>query len=126
NSIGPKRGIQVLYFRNPLSEKKYFSLINKKFNGKTFSSLDEALQEKFDSKVILEINTALNPALCFEEGVRQAIRNQLQAIVTAPLSKELIHTSVLSDKGHTDIMRRLINQDQNIYMAFIGKLYSII
>ncbi len=126
NKIGPKRGIQFLYFRNPLSEKKYLPQIRKKFSVTTVESLKEALSEKFSSNTIIEIHTPLNPALCFEEGVRAALDEKIHGIVTAPLSKELIRKSGLSDKGHTDIMRRLINQEQNIYMAFIGKLFSVI
>ncbi len=126
SKIGPKKGFQFLYFKNPLSEKKYLSLVKKKFKIKTFSSLASALNEPCDFKTIFQIDDARNPALCFEEAVSFAKDRTLEAIVTAPLSKELIHESGLSDRGHTDIMRRVLKMEKNIYMAFIGKLFSII
>lgn len=126
NKIGPKSGFQFVYYRNLLCEKKYVSLIKKKFKIKKFANLDDALKETPDSKTILEIETSLNPALCFEDGVKAAQLKKFSAIVTAPLSKELIHEAGLSDRGHTDIMRRVLNLDKNIYMAFIGKLFSLI
>lgn len=124
--IGPKKGIQFYYFKNPLSEKKYLSLIKKKFKIKKFTSLDEALKEPVSEKLIFEIESANNPAICFEEGVHRAKNKSFDAIVTAPLSKELIQESGMQDRGHTDIMRRVLDQEKNIYMAFIGKLFSII
>lgn len=126
NKIGPKKGIQFVYYRNQACEKKYLSLIKKKFKIKKFTAMAEALKEPYDSKIILEVENSISPALCFEEGVTLAIDKAFQAIVTAPLSKELVQDSGLSDRGHTDIMRRLLNQEKNIYMAFIGKLFSLI
>ena len=124
--IGSKKGIQFFYIKSPLSEKKYLSLIKKKFKIKKFSSLEDALKEKFDDKSIFEIESSKNPALCFEDGVLLAKNKSFDAIVTAPLSKELIQEAGLADRGHTDIMRRVLNQEKNIYMAFIGKLFSLI
>lgn len=126
HKIGPKKGIQFVYFKSPLCEKKYSSLIKKKFQIKKYSSLKSALLENPNSKIILEIEDPRNPALCFEEGVQYAKDKVFSAIVTAPLSKELIHASGLSDRGHTDIMRRVLNLEKNIYMAFIGNLFSVI
>jgi len=126
NKIGPKKNIQFYYFKNPLSEKKYTTLIKKKFKIKKFSSLDDALKESFSDKSIFEIESPNSPALCFEEGVKKAKAKSFDAIVTAPLSKELIEESGMADRGHTDIMRRVLNQEKNIYMAFIGKLFSLI
>ena len=124
--IGPKKGVQFFYIKNPLSEKKYLSLIKKKFKIKKFSTLEAALKEKFDDKSIFEIESSKNPALCFEDGVLLAKNKSFDAIVTAPLSKELIQEAGLADRGHTDIMRRVLNQEKNIYMAFIGRLFSLI
>jgi 4-hydroxy-L-threonine phosphate dehydrogenase PdxA len=129
NKVGPKKGIQFVYFRNPACEKKYLPLIKKKFKIKKFSALIDALSDSPDSKTILEIESSKNPALCFEEAVSFYASNSLKpfhAIVTAPLSKELIQESGLADRGHTDIMRRILNLEKNIYMAFIGKLFSLI
>lgn len=126
NKIGPKKNIQFYYFKNPDSEKKYISLIKKKFQIKKFLSLNEALLATPSYKSIFEIESSKNPALCFEDGVKKAKDGRFNAVVTAPLSKELIQEAGLQDRGHTDIMRRVLNQDKNIYMAFIGKLFSLI
>lgn len=127
--IGPQKNIQFLYYKNSSCEKKYLSLINKKFKVSSFSSLTDALKQKLDSKIILEIENSTNPALCFEEAVSLAAKSAdkpFHAIVTAPLSKELIQNAGLGDRGHTDIMRRVLKLEKNIYMAFIGKLFSLI
>lgn len=124
--VGPKKNIQFIYFKNPLNEKKYISHIKKKFKIKSFESLEAALSEKPNEKILFEVNSAKNPALCFEEAVRLAKDKKIHALVTAPLSKELIQDAGLADRGHTDIMRRVLNQEKNIYMAFIGKLFSLI
>lgn len=125
HKIGPKRSAQFLYFRHPNSEKRYLRLIEKKFLIKSFATLDEALDQKYDPKIILEVLNEKSPAINFQDGVQSALERNIQAIVTAPLSKELIQNSGLSDRGHTDIMRRLINQKKKIYMAFMGKLFSV-
>lgn len=124
--VGPKKGFQFIFYHHSNCEKKYLSLIKKKFKLKKFSNMQDALREPLDSKTILEIDSPVSPALCFEEGVRFSMEKKFSAIVTAPLSKELISASGLSDRGHTDIMRRLLNQEKNIYMAFIGRLFSLI
>ncbi|MES2768395.1 MAG: 4-hydroxythreonine-4-phosphate dehydrogenase PdxA [Bdellovibrionota bacterium] len=126
NKIGPKKNVQFYYYKNPLTEKKYLSIIKKKFKIKKFSSIEDALGESPQDKTIFEIESSSNPALCFEEGVKYAKNKFFNAIVTAPLSKELIQEAGLSDRGHTDIMRRILNQEKNIYMAFIGNLFSLI
>jgi 4-hydroxythreonine-4-phosphate dehydrogenase len=126
NKIGPKKGFQFIYYKNTACEKKYSSLISKKFKIKKFQSLSLALKEPTNFKIIFEIESKMNPALCFEEAVSvYTYGKPFHAIVTAPLSKELIHAADLYDRGHTDIMRRVLNL-QNIYMAFIGKLFSLI
>jgi 4-hydroxythreonine-4-phosphate dehydrogenase len=127
--IGPKSGVQFIYYKHTSCEKKFTKLISKKFKIKKFSELASALNEKVDFKTIFEIETDRNPVLCFEDAIVMAAQSHskaFHAIVTAPLSKELIQSAGLKDRGHTDIMRRVLNLDKNIYMAFIGKLFSLI
>jgi len=123
--IGPKSNVQFFYYFNEACEKKYLKLIEKKFKIVKAYSLSEALALDLKKNQIIQISCTKNPALCFEDAVIAAKEKKLDAIVTAPLSKELIEQSGLSDRGHTDIIRRLVNQDQNIYMAFIGEYFSL-
>lgn len=122
--IGPRRGVRFLFFKNPSCEKRYDALIRKKFHVLSVKSLTEALLLESKYHQAIEILTNQNPALCFEEAVKAAKNKKIAAIVTAPLSKNLIRLAGLKDRGHTDIMRRVLKRP--IRMAFIGKYFSLI
>lgn len=125
-SLGPQKNTQFYFFSNPKSEKKYLKLIDRKFKRFVFKNLFEALEAPCNHKYIYEILTDLNPARCFEEAALAATQERVNALVTAPLSKTLIASAGMNDRGHTDILRRLSPNKDSIFMAFKGSLFSLV
>lgn len=114
--IGPQKNIQFFVFHN----SKNFKLKN--FNQAQVKNLSGAL--KLKNNLVL-IKTNKSPALCFEESAHFAKKKLLDALVTAPMSKQTIEQSGLKDAGHTDILKRVLGS-KNIMMSFLGEKYSLL
>lgn len=115
------KNIRLLIYFSEHNERKYYNQIFKKYD--VFDTCETALI-KAKNKISF-IKSNLSPALCFEEAVHLAKAKKIQGIATAPLSKEEISMSGLKDRGHTDIMRRVLSKE-NISMAFWGKYFSVL
>lgn len=65
------------------------------------------------------------PPLWVEEIARLCLSGEVSAMVTGPLSKGLIHQVGLQDMGHTEILKRICQQN-SAYMGFVGKSFNVI
>jgi 4-hydroxythreonine-4-phosphate dehydrogenase len=125
NAIGPKPGVQFVYFRYEPSTKKRANVLSRKFKTRAVNSLDEATALPFDPKTAIEIRSVRQPALWVEEAAAANMRGDYQALVTAPLSKTSIIRAGLGDIGHTEILGR-VSGEQNLFMGFVGAKFSVL
>ncbi len=114
------KNIRVFVFFSDRNEKYYVRKIEKEY--RVYDQFMEALSKTKRPVVFLKNNNS--PAQNFEDAVLLAKEKIISGIVTAPLSKQEIQKSGRSDKGHTDIIRRVFNK-QDITMAFWGKKFSV-
>jgi 4-hydroxythreonine-4-phosphate dehydrogenase len=139
-SLGPQKGVQFILFTPKMESVKTYSQVSKKILSheinKTYSLIDqkftrvlvENLEEIVDisplSKVLIEINTSLNPAEWVELSAKACISKKVDGMVTAPISKTLIKKAGFKDIGHTDILKR-ISKTKNVYMTFLGQEFNV-
>lgn len=123
SSIGPKSGVQFLVYRHRAQSMPKPKI--QKFKSVPVLSLSEGLRQPFDSKKIIEVLSNEPPARWVEESARECLGGQLQAMVTAPLSKTSIIEAGMTDIGHTEILQRVSGQN-DLFMAFIGKKFNVI
>jgi 4-hydroxythreonine-4-phosphate dehydrogenase len=128
-AIGPKSRVQFFYFRDPSGKDPQTKTLKKnharKFTVHSVSSLDEALAQPFQPKRLVEILSHDSPAQWVEEAARSCLRGDIQALVTAPLSKTTIIQSGRKDIGHTEILMR-ITSCKDVFMGFQGRNFSVV
>jgi 4-hydroxythreonine-4-phosphate dehydrogenase len=125
SKLGPQRNSSFYLFRSSRSSNAQLRLLDKKFNRKNVSSLEEALKIKPSSSQIIEIVDDRSPALWVEDSARSCLQKKFDSMVTAPLSKQEILEAGLSDIGHTDILKR-ISGSNSAFMGFFGKYFNVI
>ena len=125
NALGPKAGVQFIYYRHAQSLSKKQPTLGKKFKHLVLASLDDVRQVPFDHKTAIEIRSGKLPAHWVEDAAVACMAGEFQALVTAPLSKTSIIAAGLKDIGHTEILAR-ISGKKDLFMGFIGKKFSVL
>jgi 4-hydroxythreonine-4-phosphate dehydrogenase len=129
--IGPIPGVQFLFYRSPALRPKsrhetlLSKILRRKFYLRSIPTLQEALDQPPDQKLVVEIQNEESPASWVEQASRAAAAGQVQALVTAPLSKTCIRDSGLKDIGHTEILSRISGR-KNLFMGFLGSQFSVV
>lgn len=125
HKLSPKKPIQFFIWRSksrPLAD--VLRLRRSAFSYQKVSCWQEAL--KVPSKYnLIDIASNISPVQWVEQSILAAEKGFLDALVTAPLSKGLIQQSGFSDKGHTDILRR-VSGKQDLFMSFVGSQFAIV
>lgn len=126
SKVGPQKNFSFFIWRNAKPQKKFQSLLAKKFKVVSVRSLSEALAYKTSSsKQLIEIVSEESPALWVEESAQACFEKRADALVTGPLSKPEIFRAGLNDLGHTDILKR-ISGSKNATMSFWGKHFRVL
>lgn len=122
NAIGPKAGVQFIFFKSPSGQKPPFT---KKFKHKLVTTLQDAAAQPFDDRTAIEVRSSLSPAHWVEEAARLCFKGRFNGLVTAPLSKTSIIDSGLNDIGHTEILSR-VTGCKHLFMGFIGQRFNVV
>lgn len=125
HALGPKVGIQFVYFRHTRSFSKKQPSLSRKFKSTVATTLRHVFTLPFDSKTAIEVRSSRSPAHWVEEAAESCLRGEFQALVTAPLSKSLIADAGFKDIGHTEILAR-VSGKQNLFMGFLGRKFSLV
>lgn len=73
----------------------------------------------------MDIASPVSAPFWVQEAAENCMKKALDGLVTAPMSKELIIHSGLSDIGHTEILSRVANGGP-VYMGFTGPKFSVV
>jgi len=125
NSLGPKAGVQFVYFKSLRASKGKQAALARKFKSAVVSSLLEAAALPFDHKTAIEVRSSQSPAHWVEEAAAACLHKQFSALVTAPLSKTTIIEAGFKDIGHTEILARVSGKHE-LFMGFIGEKFSVV
>ncbi len=124
--IKPKKNVSFYLWRSPQTPKAHLKKIDSVFQRITVRSWPETLSyNKLKYKHLIDINSNLPPAKWVEMTAKLGQLQQIQALVTAPMSKIQIQNAKMKDLGHTDILRR-VTKSGPLYMGFLGKKFSVI
>lgn len=119
-----------LIFCSPNSELKYIQKLKKKFNILLSTSIDEAFDclpsmPRKKSILIFVIQNS-SPAKWVEQSSELAMTKKISGLITAPMSKPVIHRNNPKDLGHTEILKRISKVKNNLFMCFIGSKFKIL
>lgn len=127
------RNTVLIVFRHRSQEKaqpKYFRLIDKKWQRRTFDSLESALlfvgkNKSLPKNFLVDLSLDSTPADWVVQAATACKNGSITSLITGPLSKSL--TSALPEKalGHTGIFRQLF-PERKLFMSFVGKYFNVI
>ena len=124
--LGPQKKNQFFLFRSQNSETSQLKHIDKKFNRIVVRSLSEALSRKSkSSKDLFDIVHPQKAPHWVHDAATACHKNQLQGLVTAPLSKTLIQSCGFKAKGHTEILQA-VSKTKELNMVFVGDQFCVI
>ncbi len=124
--LGPQKQTQFFLFRSQSSETSQLKHIDKKFNRVVVHSLSEALSQKSKStKDLFDIVHPQKAPHWVFDAATACHKNQLQGLVTAPLSKTLIQSCGFKAKGHTEILQA-VSKTKELNMVFVGDQFCVI
>jgi 4-hydroxythreonine-4-phosphate dehydrogenase len=124
--LGPQKGVQFYLFRSKKSELKQLKRIDKNFDRKTFSSLEDALKNPSQkSKVLFDIESSESAPRWVEIAATACHKKIADGMATAPLSKTLIQKEGYQAKGHTEILQKIAGV-QDVHMVFIGREFNVL
>ena len=119
--------------KQELRQPQFFKQIDKAYTRLTFYSLETALAFTKDlplkqikkSKLLIDLSLKTSAADWIFEVTKACIHKKLDSVVTAPLSKTLIHKSGYSQIGHTGIFRSFFPR-RPFHMGFVGESFSVV
>jgi 4-hydroxythreonine-4-phosphate dehydrogenase len=124
--LGPQKKTQFFLFRSADSETPQLKHIDKKFNRIIVQSLPEALSKKTkNSDDLFDIIHPQNAPHWVFDAATACHKNQLQGLVTAPLSKTLIQSCGFKAKGHTEILQS-VSKTKELNMVFVGDQFCVL
>ena len=91
----------------------------------TWSSTASFPDIDFKENRIAEVLSLADAPFWVEWAARECQHRRAGALITAPLSKQLISSCGMVDIGHTDILKR-VTKTKNVYMSFLGSDFSVV
>jgi 4-hydroxythreonine-4-phosphate dehydrogenase len=89
------------------------------------SSFFAACQKDINSIDLVLLSSTALPPIWVEMAAEACHLKLLNGLVTAPLSKLLIHQSGLNDMGHTQILKR-VTKSASVHMGFLGQHFNLV
>lgn len=123
NKLGPQKNVQFIVMRSA-NALRVPPKWNKKFRVQPAPSLEAALQDRFDSKWLIEVRSDRSAAHWVEDAAKMCLQKKCAGLITAPLSKTAIIESGLKDIGHTEILSR-ISGETDLFMGFWGAKFNV-
>jgi 4-hydroxythreonine-4-phosphate dehydrogenase len=124
--LGPKPNVQFLLWRSAQAPTKFLKQIDGTFKRITVKTWPEAVKVAPDShKFIVDIGSNHSPADWVEQSAQAGAFGHIDALATAPLSKQTIIDAGYKDLGHTEILKR-VTKSHDLFMTFIGKDFSVL
>lgn len=134
--IGPQKHTSFFIFRDSKQEnrqKKFFDLIDKKFNRFTFNSTDAAVAfysilratNSLDKKFIFDLSLSTPAVDWVIQTTDYCKKSIFSSLVTGPISKTHIVNSGYNYIGHTGIFRKFYPKN-NLFMGFVGNEFNIV
>ena len=137
NELGPKKGVRFVLWRSAGANKEILSLFNQNRQmvrrNEKFSLEDSLNPDKINNilekskgkkeNILWDIACPPTPTRWVVSAAKICLRNKTeQALVTGPLSKSQIQKEGFSERGHTDLLKKLSNT-KYVFMTFWGRIF---
>lgn len=110
--LGPQKNIQYIVFRSSHTPSP-------------LKKMERLLAQKFQPHSLRYEIRKTSPAHWVEEAGRLCLTQNIQALATAPLSKETIQNAGFAAIGHTEILKKLSGA-KSVHMGFLGKKFNVL
>lgn len=118
---------RLIIWRSRSCLKKYSRLLKKNYHIEQFYQIEDALSflQSPTTVQVVELISDENPAIWVEKSAKLCMEKRIDALITGPLSKQLIFDAGLRDMGHTGILAR-ISKTKDVFMTFLGNKFNVI
>lgn len=131
--LGPQSNTCFFLFRAVDADSKWLKMIDRSFERIVVDDLAQAFDffnllkkhRDLSKKILVDIASDLSPATWVEQCAKACLKKDLQALVTAPLSKTCIQDAGFRDMGHTGILQR-VSSAPFVHMGFLGDQFNVV
>lgn len=123
--LAGRMGSMPIVWRSRRSVRE-FAKLGSAFDRVIVDSLSDALEVPHRGSFLIEIESEDSPADWVEISAKAHLKARgLSGLVTAPLSKTLIHESGYKDLGHTEILAR-VSRQKNLFQGYVGSKFNVV
>ncbi len=125
--LGPQKGIQFILWRADDGNKELLRLTNGVFHRINLKETTPQLIKKTEKEnILLDRAGPPTPTDWVVKAAKECLKNKdSSALVTGPLSKVQMQKEGFSEKGHTDLLKK-ITQKEDIFMTFLGEFFNVV
>ena len=126
--LGPQKNIQFILWRSIKTNKEIFKQLDKCFNRIVIDEenfCNSSYREKKEN-TLLDIAGPPTPTQWVVKATKSCLENkETTALVTGPLSKIQMQTEKFTERGHTQLLKKL-SQTDHVFMTFLGNFFNVI
>ena len=125
--IGPVKNIQFILWRTKQKKPLYniSNYLKKKFNIISINHFKEINTIEKTSSTLIDIHSSLKPTEWVVTAAKHCfLKKTTTALVTGPLSKTQMQKDGFTERGHTELLKKLSNTRQ-VFMVFLGDFFNV-
>lgn len=126
--LGPQKGFQLIVFKSQNNQDSWLIKVKKSKKWKhsqiaNYASFNEAIEDSGAELIFIQAKS--NEVEWIEQAAHLCFTKKASGMVTGPLSKQLIKSYGRTEIGHTQILKRICQAKQDVFMAFLGPKLNV-
>ena len=123
--LGPIKGVQFVLWRSNQASKEILSLTDNIFYRINPIQQKNVENHKKENILLDRSLCSSTPTEWVAKAAKLCIKNtKTEALVTGPLSKIQMQKENFSERGHTELLKKLSNTE-HVFMTFLGKFFNV-
>ncbi len=124
-NIGPVKNIQFILWQEENSLLKVNNYLTDKFKIISINNFKDVNKIEKNSNTLINITSSLKPTEWVVQAAKHCfLEKKTTALVTGPLSKTQMQKDGFTEKGHTELLKKLSNIQQ-VFMVFLGDSFNV-
>ena len=125
NLLGPQQNIQFVLWRSHKDTEDIVQTIKKPFKRFTLKNISQVKTTVHRKEThLLDLSSPLCPTDWVVHSTKACLLSPDQALVTGPLSKIQMQKDGFTEKGHTELLKKL-SGEKHLFMIFLGKFFNV-